>query len=103
MPEVDQFSDAVDTRRSTERRPGGLRLVPANDHVLLAWRQEHRIRRRPRVGAEVGRMTWSQRALRGFENAYRLTRNLRKTGFSVASSPRQHYCCGPGGRGFESP
>jgi len=21
----------------------------------------------------------------------------------VASSPRQHYCCGPGGRGFESP
>src|SRR5215510_1212428 len=52
-------------------------------------------------GAEVGQMRWSQVALSKCEDAYRLTRNPWKTGFTVASPPRQH-CCGPGCRGFES-
>ena len=50
----------------------------------------------------MGQMSWSEVALSGCEDAYRLTRNPWKTACSVASSPRQH-CCGPGCRGFESP
>ena len=52
-------------------------------------------------GAEVGQMRWSQVALNGCDDAYRLTRIPCKQGFPCSSAAWQH-CCGPGCRGFES-
>jgi len=45
IPAVQPRAPYGGPRRSTERRPSGMRLVPANDHVLLAGRQEHGVHR----------------------------------------------------------
>jgi hypothetical protein len=98
--------------RHTERRLRVLRLkegpsrnVAQGDHALArvqsSWGRRQADGAAAGSGAEVGQMRWSQVALNGCNDAYRLTRIPCKQGFPCSSAAWQH-CCGPGCRGFES-